>query len=101
MFAEVATLLPARAELLTLPRTAITFAPYGDSVFVIESKDGQDIVFRRPVTTGESQEGRVEIVSGLEKGDRVVIAGQVKLRNEQSVTIDNSLVPDEEGPLGP
>ncbi len=101
MFAEVATLLPAREELLTLPRTAITFAPYGDSVFVIETKNGQDVVLRRPVTTGESQGGRVEIVAGLQKGDRVVIAGQVKLRNDQPVIIDNSLVPSEEGPLGP
>jgi len=101
MFAEVATILPARQDLLTLPRTAISFAPYGDSVFVVEKTDGQDIVFRRPVTTGETQQGRVEIVSGLEKGDRVVIAGQVKLHNEQPVTIDNSLMPNEEGPLGP
>lgn len=101
MFAEVATILPARQRLLTLPRTAITFAPYGDTVFLVEEKDGQTLVQRRQVTTGNAREGRVEIVEGLAAGDRVVIAGQVKLRNEQAVTIDNSLVPNAKGPLGP
>jgi membrane fusion protein (multidrug efflux system) len=101
MFAEVSTLLPARDSLLTLPRTAITFAPYGDTVFLIEEKDGQTLVQRRQVQTGHAQEGRVEIVEGLAAGDRVVIAGQVKLRNGQAVTVDNSVVPPANGPLGP
>jgi len=101
MFAEVATILPARDRVLTLPRTAITFAPYGDTVFLIEEKDGQTLVQRRQVQTGQSQEGRVEISEGLSARDRVVIAGQVKLRNGQSVTIDNSVVPPPNGPLGP
>jgi membrane fusion protein, multidrug efflux system len=101
MFAEVATLLPAQDKLLTLPRTAITFAPYGDSVFVIQEKDGQKVVQRQPVTTGEVKGGRIEIVEGLAAGDRVVLAGQNKLRNGQAVTIDNSVVPPAGGPLGP
>ena len=101
MFAEVATLLPAREGVLTLPRTAITFAPYGSSVFLIEEKDGSPQVQRRPVTTGGAQGGRVEIVSGLGLGDRVVVAGQVKLRNGQTVKIDDSVLPAATGPLGP
>jgi len=101
MFAEVATLLPPRDGVLTLPRTAITFAPYGSSVFLIEEKDGQLQVLRRPVTTGSAQDGRVEILTGLAAGDRVVAAGQVKLRNGQQVTIDDSVVPAPDAPLGP
>jgi membrane fusion protein, multidrug efflux system len=101
MFAEVATLLPAREGVLTLPRTAITFAPYGSSVFVIEEKDGVPQVQRRPVTTAGAQGGRVEIASGLVLGDRVVVAGQVKLRNGQSVKIDDSALPVATGPMGP
>jgi membrane fusion protein (multidrug efflux system) len=101
MFAEVATLLSRRMELLTLPRTAISFAPYGDTVFRIEEKEGRPTVQRRQVTTGQAQGGRVEILSGLAAGERVVVAGQVKLRNGQEVHIDNSVVPPEDGPLGP
>ncbi|MGA7983250.1 MAG: efflux RND transporter periplasmic adaptor subunit [Chromatiaceae bacterium] len=101
MFAEVATLLPARDNLMTLPRTAITFAPYGDSVFMIQEKNGQRTVERQPVTTGQVQGGRIEIIKGLAKGDLVVLAGQNKLRNGQSVKIDNSVVPPTGGPLGP
>jgi len=101
MFAEVATLLPAREGVLTLPRTAITFAPYGSSVFLIEEKDGTPQVQRRPVTTAGAQDGRVEIASGLAEGDQVVVAGQVKLRNGQAIKIDNSALPAATGPLGP
>jgi membrane fusion protein (multidrug efflux system) len=101
MFAEVATILPARDKLLTLPRTAITFAPYGDSVFLIQDKNGQKVVQRQPVTTGQAQGGRIEIAKGLTAGDVVVLAGQNKLRNGQQVKIDNSVVPPAGGPLGP
>lgn len=91
MFAEVQTLLPVRKDVLTLPRTAITYATYGESVFLIQEQDGGLVVNRRQVTVGETRDGRVEIVSGLEAGDRVVSAGQVKLRNGQPVVIDNSV----------
>jgi membrane fusion protein (multidrug efflux system) len=101
MFAEVATLLPAREGVLTLPRNAITFAPYGSSVFLIEDKDGVPQVQRRPVTTGAAQGGRVEIATGLAAGDLVVVAGQVKLRNGQAIKIDDSVVPSATGPIGP
>lgn len=99
MFAEVQTLLPARKNLLTLPRTAISYAPYGDAVFAIVEKDGKTTVERRPITTGAVQNGRVA-VEGLQSGDRVVVAGQVKLRNGQEVRIDNRVVP-QEGTLPP
>jgi len=96
MFAEVHTLLPVREQVLTLPRTAITYAPYGDSVFVVQDKNGELVVQRRQVETGEVRDGRVEIKQGLERGQQVVSAGQVKLRNGQRVRIDNSVQLDEE-----
>lgn len=101
MFAEVSTLLPAREGLLTVPRTAIGFAPYGDTVFLVKAQDGQTTVERRQVTTGQAREGRVEIREGLAVGDRVVMAGQVKLRNGQQIAIDNSVLPPTDGPLQP
>ena len=91
MFAEVRTVLPTRDRILTLPRTAVIYNPYGESVFVIEDKDGMQIVQRRPVRTGEVREGRVEILEGLQAGQQVVSAGQNKLRNGQAVSIDNSI----------
>jgi membrane fusion protein (multidrug efflux system) len=91
MFAEVRVALPARSNVLTVPRTAITYNPYGDSVFLIEHKDGKLVVQRKQVETGDTRDGRVEISKGLKLGDQVVAAGQVKLRNGQPVKIDNSV----------
>jgi membrane fusion protein, multidrug efflux system len=91
MFAEVRTALPERAGVLTLPRTAISYNPYGEFVFVIEQQDGKLIVQRRQIRTGEARAERVEILDGLKLGERVVAAGQVKLRNGQPVQIDDSI----------
>lgn len=92
MFAEVRTVLPQRPSVLTLPQTAITYNPYGDSVFVIQEGESGLHVQRRQIETGAVRNGRVEIVQGLQAGDQVVSAGQVKLRNDQAVIIDNSIV---------
>jgi len=91
MFAQVRTVLPTRDDILTLPRTAVTYNPYGETVFVVVEKDGALLVQSQPVTTGEVREGRVEVIKGLEAGDRVVSAGQNKLRNGQAVSVDNSI----------
>jgi membrane fusion protein (multidrug efflux system) len=91
MFAKVATLLEERSEVLMLPRQAITFNTYGDSVFVIEAGEGEQegklVVQRRQVRTGGARGQQVEILAGLEAGERVVSAGQVKLRNGAEVQI--------------
>jgi membrane fusion protein (multidrug efflux system) len=92
MFAAVRTVLPQRPAVLTLPQTAITYNPYGDAVFVIEARETGLHVQRRQVETGGVRNGRVEIVQGLEAGEQVVAAGQVKLRNDQAVIVDNSIV---------
>ena len=91
MFAEVRAVLPQRSAVLTLPQTAISYNPYGDSVFVIQPGETGSSVQRRQVETGTVQDGRVEIVQGLQIGEQVVIAGQVKLRNGQAVVVDNSI----------
>jgi membrane fusion protein (multidrug efflux system) len=91
MFADVRTVLPPRDGILTLPRTAITYNPYGESVFVIQDQDGSLVVQSRQIKTGDVRDGRVEIIEGLQAGDQVVAAGQVKLRNGQPIVIDNSV----------
>ncbi|NIR58394.1 MAG: efflux RND transporter periplasmic adaptor subunit [Gammaproteobacteria bacterium] len=95
MFAQVRARLPAREQVLTVPRTSISYNPYGDMVFVVEERDGQLIAQQRQVETGEVREGRVEITNGVEAGERVVKAGHQKLRNGQPVKIDNSVALDE------
>lgn len=91
MFAEVGTLLPARGGVMTLPQRAITFNPYGNAVFVIEDKDGQQLAQRRQIETGSVRDGRIEVLKGLTDGEQVVSAGHNKLRNGQPVKIDNSI----------
>jgi membrane fusion protein (multidrug efflux system) len=92
MFAEVQTLEKEFRTVLTAPRTAISFNTYGDFVFVIEeSESGALVVARRQVSTGEVRSGQVEVVQGLQAGERVVRAGLVKLRDGQPVQIDNSV----------
>lgn len=91
MFARVAVLVGGTDRVLTLPRSAISFYPYGDSVFVIQGQGEELVVERRKVMTGRIHEGRVEIVAGLERGAEVVSAGQLKLRSGQHVRIDNSI----------
>ncbi|MCP5184222.1 MAG: efflux RND transporter periplasmic adaptor subunit [Pseudomonadales bacterium] len=91
MFARVSVLAGGEESVLTLPRTAITFYPYGDSVFLILGGGDSLTVERRQVTTGTVREGRVRILSGVNAGDQVVSAGQLKLRSGQPVVIDNSV----------
>jgi len=100
MFAEVRTILPQARPVLTVPRTAIAYNPYGDSVFIIEPKGDLLVVERRQVKTGEVRGTRVEVVEGLEAGDRVVNAGGVKLRNGMAVRIDDSVALEEKAAGG-
>lgn len=98
MFARIRVLLGAPEQVLTLPDTAITYNTYGDSVFLVQPDGAGHKVERRQVETGESRDGRVAIRSGLEIGQRVVSAGQLKLRNGVPVLIDDQPAPSERGP---
>lgn len=95
MFAQVNVLTAGEEAVLTLPRTAITFYPYGDSVYVINEQAGELTVQRRQVETGRVRDEHVEILSGLKDGELVVNTGQTKLRAGQLVRIDNSIALNE------
>ncbi|HET6564554.1 MAG TPA: efflux RND transporter periplasmic adaptor subunit [Xanthomonadales bacterium] len=97
MFAEVHTLLPEKSSVLTLPERAVSFNPYGNSVYVVTESEGNKTVNRVQITTGNTTDGKVEILSGLEPGMEVVTDGHHKLRNGQVVNIDNSSMPDGSG----
>ncbi|MGR6034596.1 MAG: efflux RND transporter periplasmic adaptor subunit [Candidatus Nitrosoglobus sp.] len=94
MFAEVQTILPERKQVLTIPKTAIAYNPYGEMVFVIEEKNGTLIVRQQQVQTGEMHQSQVEVIKGLQAGDRVVSVGQVKLHNGQQVKISDKKIPE-------
>jgi len=98
MFADVSVATGTPANYVTLPQTAITYNPYGDTVFVVGH--GQDhagkpalVAHEVFVTTGDTRGDQVEVTSGINAGDMVVTAGQVKLHNGSVVTINNSLQP--------
>lgn len=97
MFAEVEIALPAREAVVTLPQSTITYSPYGDSVFVVTESNGEDgaarlVVQNRFVQTGETRGDQVAVLSGVEPGETVVTAGQIKLRNGAGVVVDNSVL---------
>lgn len=92
MFAEVETLMKQHNSVLTVPRTAISYNTYGDFVYLLEAGEGGALrATRRQVETGAVRDGRVAISRGLEAGQTLVRAGLVKLRDGQSVTVDNSI----------
>lgn len=91
MFATIQTGQPRDNEVVTLPRTAISYNTYGNYVFVVDENDeGVQVVNRRSVDTGEVRDGRTEIVSGLEAGETVVAKGLLRLRAGQRVEIQES-----------
>jgi len=88
MFANVTAYQSRFDEVLTLPRTAISYNTYGDFVFVIEpGSQAGNVVRRRSVSTAAARDGRVAIVAGVQEGEQVVAAGLLRLRNEQAVEI--------------
>jgi membrane fusion protein (multidrug efflux system) len=99
MFVRVAVGLPGRNAVLALPATAVLYAPYGDSVFIVEEhtdeKSGQigKLLRQQFVRLGEKRGDFVAAVSGLKGGETVVSTGVFKLRNGQAVVIDNKLSP--------
>lgn len=100
MFANVNINLGDRVELLTLPQTAVTYNPYGSTVFIVKKTDRLDKkgipvmeaqqVF---VTPGLTRGDQVAIVKGLEPGMTVITSGQLKLKNGTPLIINNSVLP--------
>ena len=108
MFVQASVILPQQNKTLIVPATAISYAPYGDSVFVIEKKQDEKtkkdgLALRQQfVRTGATRGDLVAITSGVKAGEQVVSTGVFKLRNGTPVIIDNKLAPKpEEAPKPP
>jgi membrane fusion protein (multidrug efflux system) len=115
MFANLTVTTGASADVLTLPRTAIVYSLYGDTVFVVKpapaappesqtpnagqgasaapapTAAGGLVVERRFVHVGASRGERIAVEDGVKAGEQVITAGQIKLQDKSAVTIDNTL----------
>jgi membrane fusion protein (multidrug efflux system) len=125
MFANVAVDVGDKKRYLTVPQTAITYNPYGSTIFVVRTKSEVDaeaqaasaaasgaasttaaapapaasagsnslVAQQQFVTAGETRGDQVAILKGVKEGQLVVTSGQVKLKNNTPVVIDNSVQP--------
>ena len=99
MFAKAEVVLPEKSPALIIPGSAVSYAPFGDSVFVIEKKKDEktgkesQAIRQQFVRVGESRGDFVSITQGLKAGEIVVSTGVFKLRNGMAVTINNELAP--------
>jgi len=99
MYATVDIATGAPQDLITLPQTAVTYNPYGDTVYIIDAKGTaangkpQQIARQTFITTGATRGDQVAVLKGVNDGDMVVTSGQLKLHNGSLVNIDNSVTP--------
>lgn len=99
MYVQVELKFGASRQAITLPASAISYAPYGDSVFVItDLKDPKGQTYRgvrqQFVKIDGSRGDQVAIVSGVNAGDEVVSSGVFKLRNGAAVKVNNKVQPE-------
>lgn len=98
MFAQVELMLGSKPSVVALPASAITYAPYGDSVFVVtDLKDQNGHPYRGLHQQFVKLEGargdQVAVISGVNPGDEVVTSGGFKLRNGAAVQVNNKIQP--------
>ncbi len=99
MFAKAEVVLPEKSPALVIPGSAVSYAPFGDSVFIIEKKKDEktgketEVIRQQFVRIGETRGDFVSVTEGLKAGEAVVSTGVFKLRNGMAVTINNDLAP--------
>ncbi len=102
MFANLQVILPDVAAGIVVPESAVTYTLYGNSMYVVSQKKTADgnvekddkgqpvlIAERRSVETGERRDGQVLVTKGVQRGEQVVIAGQLKLDNGTPIAISD------------
>ena len=101
MFASIRIQLSDSDDVVVVPRTAVSFAPYGNAVFVIQESDEKDeegnaklTVKKRFVKLGPVRGDLIAITEGLKAGEKVATSGLLKLRNDAPVFEENDVQPD-------
>ena len=106
MYGTVEISASAPQDFLTVPQTAITYNPYGNTAFIVTDKDSQgnegtkddkgnapQFVRQTFVKTGETRGDQVQVLTGLNDGDVIVTSGQTKLHNDSPVKINDKVQP--------
>jgi len=100
MFANVRIQSGSEQRYLTLPQTALTFNPYGETIFVVKESDQKDkegkpmlVAQQVFVTTGPTRGDQVAVLKGVEPGTRIVTSGNAKLKNGTPLVINDSVQP--------
>jgi membrane fusion protein, multidrug efflux system len=98
MFVETQVLFPEKQTVIAIPASAINYAPYGDSVFIVADLKGPDGkpyrgVRQQIVKTGPARGDQIAVLSGIQKGEEVVTSGVFKLRNGARVQVNNKTQP--------
>jgi membrane fusion protein, multidrug efflux system len=97
MFVEAHVAVGSDASVVALPASAVSYAPYGDSVYVVADLQGPQGSYRgvrqQVVKLGSARGDQVAVASGLEAGAEVVSSGVFKLRNGAAVRVDNKVQP--------
>ena len=101
MFAKVSVLMSDMKDVIAIPATAIHYAPYGDSIFVVsEMKDQTGKNFKAVkeqfVKVGQSRGDMISIVSGLKPGEEVVTSGVFRLKSGAHIVVNNEIKPESE-----
>ncbi len=92
MFVRANVALPNPDQLVTLPITAVAFTTFGDSVYVVEkTEDGNAVAKQVAVRTAGRRGNQVAIAEGVQPGMEIVTSGQMKLRNNSPIRINNSI----------
>ena len=94
MFVRVTVLAGSKQHYLTLPQTAITFNPYGSTVFLVQKDaQGKRSAQQTFVTTGATRGDQIAVLTGIKEGDEVVTSGQLKLKNGTPLDISTLAQP--------
>jgi membrane fusion protein (multidrug efflux system) len=102
MFVKAWVDLPDKHQTLVIPGSAVSYAPYGDSVFVIEKKKDEktgkesETLRQQVVRVGQARGDFVAVTQGLKEGETIVSTGVFKLRNGMAVFVKNDLAPNPE-----
>jgi len=102
MYATAKVLAGEVQNYLTLPRTAVTFNPYGETVYIVQEgtkgPDGKPALTVKEtfVTAGPLRGDQIAILKGVKEGDTVVTSGQLKLRSGSAVVVNNDIQPSAE-----
>jgi len=101
MYATVSIVVGAPQRYITVPQTAITFSSYGNTIYLVDNKapagaPPQLVARQTFVTTGPTRGDQIAVLKGVNEGDTVVTAGQIKLRNGVGVVVNNTVQPTDD-----